>query len=63
MGMQRKIGAGIQMQAWQPFGSEPPGFGSPFATQLRKQERPCRNGKGWKDSCWWARRRGHVVLD
>ena len=35
----------------------------PFATWLRKQERPCWEEKGWKDSCWWALRRCHMVLD
>ena len=40
------------------------GFGVlPFATWLRQQERLCLEGKGRKDSCWWAMRRYHMALD
>ena len=40
----------------------PCGFGVlPFATWLRKQERPCWEEKGRKDSCWWAMRRCHMI--
>ena len=53
---------------------EPHSFGAPFASCLRKQERqcssrdrdnmrPCREGKGWKDTCWWTMRRCNVGLD
>ena len=49
------------------FGGEargPCGFGVLlFATRLRQQERLCREGKGKKDSCWWAVRRCHLALD
>ena len=34
-----------------------------FATQLRQQERLCREEKGRKDSCWWAMRKCHTALD
>ena len=34
-----------------------------FARWLRKQERLCLEEKGRKDSCWWAMRRCHMVLD
>ena len=49
------------------FGGEeggPCGFGVLlFATQLRQQERLCREEKGRKDSCEWAMRRCHMALD
>ena len=42
----------------------PYGFGVLlFATWLRQQERLCWEEKGRKDSCWWAMRRCHMVLD
>ena len=34
-----------------------------FATWLRQQERLCWEGKGRKDSCWWAVRRCRKALD
>ena len=52
-----------------PCGSEGKGRGPRgfavllFATRLRQQERLCREEKGRKDSCWWATRRCHMVLD
>ena len=42
----------------------PPAFGVFLvATWLRQQERLCWEEKGRKDSCWWAMRRCHMVLD
>ena len=42
----------------------PCGFGVLLSAMLlRQQERLCQEEKGRKDSCWWAMRRCHMVLD
>ena len=64
MGLQRKTGAGIKTQAWEPYQGGPLSFGVLLsAMQLRQQERLCLEEKGRKDSCWWALRRCHMALD
>ena len=74
MGLQRKVGSGIYTQALQSYQGGPCSFGgvgwdhaalgcSLFAMWPRQQERLCLEEKGRKDSCWWAMRRCHIVLD
>ena len=48
MGLQRKMALGFKPRHSNHTGRNHMAFGAPFATRLRKQERPCRKERGGK---------------